>query len=84
MGQWNKLINDILKLKKDLRYEELAKALNKIGYLQSQPKGGSSHFTFRKDGKMPITLPKAVPMNKAYINLVRNAIIEYESEKEDD
>ena len=80
MSQWDKLIDEILKLDKNLRFEELAKALTKIGYTQHQPKGGSSHYTFRKSGKMPITLPKATPMNKVYIEMVRDAIIEYESE----
>ena len=80
MSQWNKLIDEILKLNKNLRFEDLAKALIKIGYTQNQPKGGSSHYTFRKAGKLPITLPKATPMNKVYIEMVRDAVLEYESE----
>ena len=80
MSQWNKLINDILKTSKNLRFEDLVKALNRIGYTQSQPKGGSSHYIFRKDGKKPISLPKSSPMNKVYIELVRDAVKEYESE----
>ena len=82
MSQWDKLIDEILMLNKNLRFENLAKALNRIGYNQNQPKGGSSHYTFRKPGKMPITLPKAAPMNKVYIEMVRNAIREYESEED--
>ena len=82
LSQWNKLIDEILKLNKNLRFEDLAKALTKIGYTQKQPKGGSSHYTFRKSGKMPITLPKDTPMNKVYIEMVRDAVIEYESEAE--
>ena len=79
MSKWDKLIDAILKLNKNLRFEDLAKALTQIGYKRSQPKGGSSHYTFRKSGKMPITLPKAVPMNKVYIEMVRDAVVEYES-----
>ena len=82
MSQWDKLIEEILKINKNLRFEDLAKALINIGYEQNQPKGGSSHYTFRKSGKMPITLPKATPMNKVYIEMVRDAIIEYESEED--
>lgn len=82
MSQWEKLISEILNLDKKLRFEELAKALIKMDYTQSQPKGGSSHYTFRKSGKMPITLPKSTPMNKVYIEMVRDAVIEYESEVE--
>jgi len=80
MSQWSKLINEILKINKNLRFDDLAKALTRIGYTQSQPKGGSSHFIFRKSGKKPISLPKSSPMNKAYIQLVKDAIEEYESE----
>ena len=80
LGQWDKLIDEILKLNKNLRFEDLAKALIKMGYTQKQPKGGSSHYTFRKDGKMPITIPKSNPINKAYVEMVRDVILEYESE----
>ena len=80
MSQWNKLIDDIMELNKNLRFEDLAKALTRIGYVQNQPKGGSSHYTFRKPGKMPITIPKSDTMNKVYIEMVRTAIIEFESE----
>jgi len=82
LSQWDKLTDEILKLNKNLRFEDLVKALIKIGYTQNQPKSGSSHYTFRKSGKMPITLPKATSMNKAYIEKVRSAVIEYESEVE--
>jgi len=82
LSQWDKLINEILKLNKNLRFEDLTKALTKIGYLQKQPKGGSSHYTFRKSGKMPITLPKTTPMNKIYIEMIRDAVIECEKEGE--
>jgi predicted RNA binding protein YcfA (HicA-like mRNA interferase family) len=80
LSQWDKLIDEILKLNKNMRFDDLAKALNKIGYQMNQPKGGSSHYTFRKNGKMPITIPKQSPMNKVYIELVKDAIIEWEKE----
>jgi predicted RNA binding protein YcfA (HicA-like mRNA interferase family) len=83
MGQWDKLQKKILKLDKNLRFEELAKVLRKIGYKQEQPRGGSSHYTFRKQGKPPITMPKATPMKEAYIEIVKNAILQYEAEKEE-
>jgi len=75
----DKLIDEILKLSKNLRFEEVAKVLIKMGFKQSQPKGGSSHYTFRKDGKMPITITKQTPINKVYIEMVRDAILENES-----
>ncbi|MCL2153045.1 MAG: toxin HicA [Oscillospiraceae bacterium] len=78
MAQWEKLIEQILRLNKSLRYEDLSKALKTIGYEARQP--GGSHVTFRKTGKMPITIPKGNPVNKAYIELVRDAVIVSEGE----
>ena len=82
MSRWDKLIDEILKLNKNLRFDELAKVLLSMGYEKNQPRGGSSHYTFRKTGKLPITIPKTTPMNKSYIEMVRNAINEHESEED--
>jgi len=76
MGKLEKLIEKIIKADKNLRFDELAKVLVRLGYTQYQPKRGGSHYTFRKDGNMPITIPKANPINKAYVELVRDALIE--------
>jgi len=78
MVKWEKLIDQILRLDKTLRFDELAKALTVIGYKMHQH--GGSHATFRKTGKMPITIPSGNPVNKAYIELVRDAVILFESE----
>jgi predicted RNA binding protein YcfA (HicA-like mRNA interferase family) len=81
LSQWNKLIDDILNLNRNIRFDDLVKALIRIGYAQSQPKRGGSHYTFRKSGKDSITIPKSTqPMNRVYIELVRTAIIEFERE----
>ena len=77
LSQWDKLVAEIIKQNPTLRFEDLCKALVKIGYTAEQPRGGSSHYTFRKDGCMPITLPRHVPMKKAYINLVADAVRAY-------
>lgn len=82
MSKWEKLIQEILKVNKDLRFEDLAKALIKMGYTQYQPNGESSHYTFRKKGCMPVTLPKHKPMNKAYIELVKEAVQKYLNEED--
>ncbi len=47
MSQWDKLVAEILKEDPNLRFEDLYKALVKIGYTAEQPRGGSSHYTFR-------------------------------------
>ncbi len=77
MSKWEKLILEILKLNKDLRFEDLAKALTKMGYTKHQPNGGSSHYTFRKRGCMPITIPKHTPLKKVYIEMVRDVVQEF-------
>ena len=74
MSQWDKLVAAILTRDASLRFEDLYKALVKLGYTPGQPKGGSSHYTFRKAACAPITLPRHVPMKKAYINLVSEAV----------
>lgn len=77
MSQWDKLVKRILELDKNLRFEELSKAMIRIGYTMEQPRSGSSHYTFRKPGCMPVTIPKQQPLNKAYIELVAEAVRAY-------
>ena len=81
MSQWEKLIQDILRKDKSLRFDDLKKALLRIGYTMDQPRGGSSHYTFRKPGCMPITIPKQQPMNRAYIELVADVVGKYLEEE---
>ena len=58
MSKWDKLLARICSLSKDMRFSELQKVLESYGYEMQAPKGGSSHYTFRKPGAMPITIPK--------------------------
>ena len=51
MSKWNKLIERICNLSKDLRFEELRKVLESYGYVMNAPRTGSSHYTFRKRGE---------------------------------
>ena len=51
MSKWDKLIARICNLSKDLRFTQLQKVLETYGYR-------SSHYTFRKQGKSPMTIPK--------------------------
>ena len=87
VSQWDKLIDEILRGDAALRFDDLCKALEQIGYTARQPKGGSSHYTFRKAGCMPVTIPKHYPINKAYIAMVAEIVREYltsEEENSDD
>jgi len=58
MSKWDKLLAKIKTLSNDIRFEELKKILESYGYKMYLPKGGSSHFTFRKQGYPSITIPK--------------------------
>ena len=74
MSAWDKLIDRIRELSNDLRFEELRKVLEAYGYSMKQPRSGSSHYTFRKAGCAPITIPKHEPIKRAYVELVRQVV----------
>ena len=74
MSKWSKLLNKICSLSKDLRFEELRKVLESYGYTMYSPSSGSSHFTFRKQGCKPITVPKHEPIKKVYVEMVKEII----------
>lgn len=74
MSKWDKLLKKICNLSKELRFDELRKVLENYGYAMNAPKGGSSHFTFRKDGCQPITIPKHEPIKKVYVELVKHIV----------
>ena len=76
MSKWDKLLNKILSLSKDMRFQELKKVLEYYGYQMTAPSSGSSHYTFRKPGKNPITIPKHEPIKKIYVEMVRNIVEE--------
>lgn len=44
------------------------------------PRGGSSHYTFRRSGKYPITIPKHEPIKRVYVELVWQ-VVESEEKK---
>lgn len=74
MTKWDKLIAKILTLSKDLRFDELRKVLESYGYEMHAPRGRSSHYTFRKPGCQPITIPKHEPIKKVYVEMVRQIV----------
>ena len=83
MAQWNKLLNKIKFLDKDMRFVELSKVLQSYGYTVSQPKSGSSHYTFRKAGCNPITIPNHEPIKVVYVKMVKEIVESEEKNKED-
>lgn len=50
------------------------------GYTMKGSSGGSSHFTFRKPGCAPITIPKHEPIKTVYIKMIRE-IVESEANR---
>ena len=79
MSQWDKLLAEICSLSKDLRFAELRKVLESYNYEMKSPRSGSSHYTFRKAGHLPITIPKHEPIKKVYVEMVKQ-VIESEAE----
>ncbi len=74
MSKWDKLLQKICALSTDLRFQELRKVLESYGYQMKAPSGGSSHYTFRKPGCHPITIPKHEPIKKIYVELVKEIV----------
>ena len=79
MSKFEKLLKQIKNIDNGLRFKELKKVLESLGYEMNSPRGGSSHFTFRKKGHIPITIPKHEPIKIVYVRLVKDAIEEDES-----
>lgn len=74
MSQWDKLLSRILSISNDLRFDELRKVLEYYGYKMGNPNKGSSHYTFRKSGNNPITIPKKTTIKKIYVEKVKEVI----------
>ena len=83
MAQWDKLLSKIKSLDKDMRFAELKKVLQSYGYSVSQPKGGSSHYNYRKPGCNPITIPNHEPIKTVYVRMVKEIVESEEKNKED-
>lgn len=83
MSKWDKLLKRICSLSKELRFEELRKVLESYDYEMQAPRSGSSHYTFRKAGCQPITIPKHEPIKKVYVELVKH-VVESEANNNED
>ena len=83
MSRWDKLLARIFTLSKDLRFDELRKVLESYGYEMNAPRSGSSHYTFRKSGCQPITIPKHELIKKVYVEMVKQ-IVEGEVKNDED
>jgi predicted RNA binding protein YcfA (HicA-like mRNA interferase family) len=82
VSKFDKLISEIISESADLRFDELRKVMEYYGYSMSGPRSGSSHYTFRKAGRTPITIPKHTPIKKVYIRMVKEIVEGENDEKE--
>ncbi len=71
MSKWDKLLAKICTLSKEVRFDELKKILESYGYQLHMPGSGSSHYTFRKPGCTPITIPRHEPIKRVYVAMVK-------------
>lgn len=76
MSTFEKLKKELLSKPQSMRYEDISKLLNYFGYIAKETKGGSSHITFRKNGRKPITIPRHGDIKRTYIEIVIEAIKE--------
>ena len=83
MSKFDKLLQRIRSMNKNLRFDELQKVLEFYDYVMDGPANGSSHKTFRKKGRTPITIPIDNPVKIAYVKKIRDAIEREEFEKSD-
>ena len=84
MSQFDKLLQRIKSLDKNLRFDEVRKVLESYGYTMGGPASGSSHKTFRKPGQHPITIPQHEPIKRIYIIMVKEAIESEENDEKND
>ncbi|MBQ4558700.1 MAG: type II toxin-antitoxin system HicA family toxin [Tyzzerella sp.] len=82
MSKWDKLLYRIKNLSSDLRFDELRKVLEEYGYIMNSPQSGSSHYTFRKAGCRPITIPKHKTIKKVYVEMVKGIVESEEQNNE--
>lgn len=82
MSKWDKLLQRIKSLSSSLRFDELKKVLEEYGYIMDAPGGGGSHYTFRKNGTDPITIPKHRTVKRIYVLAVKKVIESEEKNNE--
>lgn len=64
-----KILGKILNNPNNVRFEDMRNLLLYFNFKERQPKGGSSHYTYR-NGSQIITLPRHYPLNKVYVKRI--------------
>ncbi len=61
-----KIVSDILRNPKVIRFEVLDKLLKEFGFKVRQPRGGSSHYIYKKENEENIVVPYKRPYVKEW------------------
>ncbi len=68
MSALKKRIRKIIRNPHDVSFEDLQNVLLSIGCEMRQPKGGSSHYIFkRKEDGVTLSVPKKKPVKENYV-----------------
>ena len=82
MGSLKKLLEKIKRNPKTVKFEELDLVLQRAGFVRSQPRGGSSHYVYRK-GKHKLVVPRRQPyILQAYVARAIKPLEEVEADEE--
>ena len=68
MSKKDKLIEHIRNNPKNVRFEDLRKILESIGYTAIN--NGGSHYVFTKENSIPLTIPYKRPVKVIYVKHV--------------
>lgn len=81
MSQLMKLWMRIKNNPKTVTFDEIDKILSQASFVRRQPRSGSSHYTYAKNGRI-LTVPKTKPyITEIYIKLAIKAIGEFFEEE---
>jgi len=62
----SKQLSDLRNNPKNVKFERLQSIFLSYGFVETSPRGGSSHYTYHK-GIYRITVPKSNPVNQIYV-----------------
>ena len=66
-----RLLEQVIFNIKNVKFKDIDKLLRELGYEKRQPRKGSSHYVYRKQGENPITIPFKKPFIKAtYVKML--------------
>lgn len=63
----------VLATRNNCTFDDLRRLLETVGYTMRQPRRGGSHYIFKR-GSSTITVPKAKPVKRQYVNAVLELI----------